>query len=436
MKLFDFLKKGKPVTESNDYNKIFNSTIRDLTPSTEHLKYLQAEASLRAHAQSKNDIVVQIIKEYQDRNRKDIDKWRQAITAAENIDDPRWFLLQDLYSDIIDAHLSSVKEIRKSATMNYRFYITDKDGKQLDEQTDFINDQWFFEFLNESFEATFRKYSVLQIFKIGDKPTLSSIPRRNICPQRGRVYLEVSGDKYINYREIPGVIEIDHMSDFGIMNDIIPNAIWKRNALQAYAEYSERFGFPLITAETNNNADIKKISKQLVDLGQAGTGVLPMGTTIKVHDIANAANPDKAFLAQAEYQDQQISKRFLGSTTMTDTSANRSQTEVHERTLDDKIAFSDKRNIVFTVQNQLFPALQSLGFRFDNTKMFFRFDETEDLSLSEHWKIVSDAAQHYELDMDVIAKTFNLPIIGKKQTPTFSDLQSVLKKTGVAANFQ
>ncbi|MEL3904456.1 MAG: DUF935 family protein [Treponemataceae bacterium] len=387
---------------------------------------------------AKNDILVQIIREYQDRNRKDIDKWRQAITSAENIDDPRWFLLQDLYSDIIDAHLSSVMEIRTAATMNHRFYITDKSGKQLDEQTDFFNDQWFYEFLNEVFEATFRKYSVLQFFKGVDKPSFSIIPRRNVCIQRGRVYLEVTGDKFIDYRAVPGVIEIKHTSDFGITNDIIPNAIWKRNALQAYAEYSERFGFPLITAETNNKAEVPKISKELVNLGQAGTGVLPTGTTIKVHDVANAANPEKAFLNQAEYQDEQMSKRFLGSTTMTDTSANRSQTEVHERTLDDKIAIADKRNIVFIVQNQLFPVLQSLGYHFDNTKMVFKFDETEDLSLSEHWKIVNDAANHYELDMDVIAETFNLPIIGKKQHPMIAgaDLQSVPKKAGIAANFR
>ena len=398
MKLFDFLKK-QPMAKVE-------------TP----------------HATSiKNDIIVQIIKEYQDRNRKDIDKWRQAITAAENVENPRWFLLQHLSRDIIDAHLSSVMEIRKSATMNHRFYVTDKSGKQLDEQTDFLNDQWFYEFLNEVFEATFKKYSLLQFFKGGDKPSFSIIPRRNICVQSGRVYLEVAGDKYINYREIPSVIEIDHSSDFGITNDIVPNAIWKRNALQAYAEYSERFGFPLITAETNNKAEVSKISKSLVNLGQSGTGVLPTGTTIKVHDVANAANPEKAFLNQSEYQDEQISKRFLGSTTMTDKSANRSQSEVHERTLDDKIAFSDKRNIIFIVQNQLFPVLQSFGFKFDNTKMLFKFDETEDLSLSEHWKIVSDAAQHYELDMNVIAEIFNLPIIGKKQTSAFG---------GLAANFQ
>ena len=427
MNILDFFKRNKPATAGIGYDSIFRQTIKDNTPSEKYLRYMDAEAALRAHQKSKDGIFVQIIKEYQDRNRKDIDKWRQAIASAENIDDPRWFLIQDLYSDMIDAHLASVMEIRKMATLNHRFYITDKDGKQLDEQTHFINDQWFYEFLNEFFEASFKKFSVMQFFRNGDTPVFSSIPRRNVCPQHGRVYLEVSGDKYIDYLDFQDVVAIVHNSPFGIMNDIIPNLIWKRNALQAYAEYSERFGFPLITAETNNKAEVPKISKSLVNLGQSGTGVLPTGTTIKVHDVANATNPDKAFLAQAEYQDNQVGKRFLGSTTITEENGNRAQTEVHERTLDDKLATSDKRNVSFIVQRQLMPALQYLGFPFDNRKMMFRFDETEDLSLTEHWKIVSGAMTHYELDQDVIAEIFNLPITGKKEVQSFG---------GLASNFQ
>ncbi|MEA4916555.1 phage portal protein family protein [Proteiniphilum sp.] len=430
MNIRDLFKKNKPAENRNNYDRIFMQTINDRTNPDEYLKYLNTEAALRYYAdKSKNDILVQIIKEYQDRNRKDIDKWRQAITAAENIDDPRWYLIQDLYGDMIDAHLASVTEIRKMATMNHRYYVTDLNGNQLDEQSKLFNDKWFYDFMDEYFEATSKKYSVLQFYRNVDIPAFSIIPKRNICPQTGRVYMEVSGDKYIEYHSLPDVVEILHSSPFGILNDIIPNLIWKRNALQAYAEYSERFGFPLITAETNNKSEVQKISKSLVNLGQSGTGVLPTGTTITVHDVANAANPDKAFLAQAEYQDRQVGKRYLGSTTITEENGNRAQTEIHERTLDDKLSTSDKRNLIFIVQRQLMPVLQRLGFPVDNTRMFFRFDETEDLSLSEHWKIVSSAMEHYELDQDVIAETFNLPIVGKKEVAPSS-------AGGIAANFQ
>lgn len=368
--------------------------------------------------QDTNDLVLKIAQEFQDRNRKDIDGWRQNLRAAENPEDPRWSGMQDMIDDLIlDAHLASVIDVRKSATLNHRGYVRDKTTKvQLDEQTDFLNKQWFFEFLDNALDSVFRKYTVAQFFRVNDLPSFSVIPRRNLCPQKGRMYLEVAGNEYINYLEVPNVIEIMHTSKFGLINDVIPNVIWKRNALQSYAEFTERFGKPLITATTGNRAEVDKIEKGLKNLGDSGTGVLPYGTTITIHDLANAGNPEKTYIENAKLQDNQVSKRMVGSTTMVDEGANRSQTEIHEKTLDDKIALSDRRNMMFCINDQLFPILKNLGFNFDNTKHEYVFDETEDQTLSEQWAIAKEAMElGYEMDIDELIKTYNLPIKGKKE---------------------
>ncbi len=362
-----------------------------------------------------NDITIKLLQEWTDRSRKDIKKWRDAITIAENPENPRWYLLQDLLSDLVlDAHLASMMDIRKAATMNHRFYITDKKGEIMEEQTAFLNKKWFFEFLDLALDANFYRYSVLQFFRDQDNPVFTMIPRRNCCPQFGRVYLEIGGDKFIEYRAETGVIEILHNSPFGILNDVVPNVIWKRNALQSYAEFSEKYGQPLITATTQNKSEVGRIEKMLRQLGEAAQAVLPTGTTVEIHDMAHAGDPDKCYLMQARFQDEQSSKRIIGSTTMADTGANRSQTEVHERTLNDKIAGSDKRSVSFVINDQLMPILQSLGFPFDNTKMNFQFDETEELNLTQHWKIVKEALVEYEIDEEWVSKTFNIPILKKK----------------------
>jgi phage gp29-like protein len=377
-----------------------------------------------------NDIILKIAQEYQDRSRKDIQKWRQAVTAAENPDNPRWHLMQDLIDDIItDAHLSSVTGIRKSSTLNHRFYVIDKNtSKQVDEQTSFLEKKWFYDFLDVSLDAIARKYSLLEFFRDGDNIRFNSIPRRNVCLQLKRVYTEVAGETYINYGVFPNVVEINHNSKFGLINDVAANIIWKRNLMQSNAEFSERFGIPLITATTSNKADVPRIDKALKNLGEAGTGVLPNGTEIKVHDLANAGNPEKVYLEPIAFHDKQVSKRFLGSTTIVDEGANSAQTQIHEATLDDKIALDDKRFIMFTVNDLLFPVLQTFGFPFDNTKMQFQFDETEDLTLAEQWKITAEALMHFDLDEEEIRKTFNLPIIEKKKhNPTTG---------GLSANFR
>lgn len=396
------------------YNKIFSPT---------------------ANTKTKNELIgelaVRIAQEFQDRSRKNIQTWRNGITAAENPEDPRWYLIQDLIDDLmLDAHLASVIDVRKAATLNNRFYVRDKKSKEtLDEQTEFLNKQWFYEFLEHALDSIPRKYTVFQFFRVMDTVMYSMIPRRNICPQTGRMYLEVSGDSFIEYRNQPNVVEIMHSSKFGLINDVIPNVIWKRNALQSYAEFTEKYSKPLITATTNNKSEVPRIQKSLDTLGDGMTGVLPHGTTITIHDLANAGNPEKTYIENAKFQDNQVSKRMIGSTTIVDEGANRSQTQVHIETLDDKIAQADKRNMIFCVNDQLFPVLHNLGFDFDPEKHEFVFDETENMTLGEQWKIVDEAMnQGYEMDIEELKKTYNLPITGKKE--------KINPLGGFGANFQ
>lgn len=120
---------------------------------------------------------------------------------------------------------------------------------------------------------------------------------------------------------------------------------------------------------------------------------------------------------------------MIGSTTIVDEGANRSQTQVHMETLDDKIAQSDKRNMIFCVNDQLFPVLQNLGFDFNTDKHEFVFDETENMTLSDQWTIVSEAMDHgFEMDIEELKKTYNLPITGKKEIAN--------PKNGLTGNFQ
>lgn len=365
-----------------------------------------------------DSIISSIIAEFQDRSRKDIQKWRKSMAAAEHPEEPRWALMQDLIDDmIIDGHVESVLLIRSSATLNHRFYIANiTTGEQLDEQNLLLNKQWFYQFLEACLNALVHKYNVIQLITEIDKIKVIPIPYRNVSIKEQRMYLEAFSDKYVNYMEVPNIIEINHSSKFGIINSVIPNIIWKRNAIQAWAEFSEKFGMPLITATTANRNDIKRIETMLRQLGEAAQAVMPHGTDIKIHDLANAGNPVNTYEKQIRLHDEQISKPIVGSATMTDMTGNRSQTEVHERTLDDKIATNDKRFISFVVNDQLFPVLQAMGLPFDNTKMKFMFDETEAMTLSAHWKMVNEASDKYVLEPEWVGKTFNLPITGVKNT--------------------
>ncbi|MDR1458597.1 MAG: DUF935 domain-containing protein [Bacteroidales bacterium] len=383
-----------------------------------------AVSSTKTVPVKQGEIIVKLIQEYKDRSRKDINKWRMALEAADATEDPRWGDMQDLIDELLlDAHLASVIDIRKAATLNHKFYVVNKtDYSQDDELSGVINHSWFYQFLEYTLDSLFRKVSLIELTYNGMDVHVEQIPFRNICHQFKRVYLEAYGEKFIDYSKNPFVIEVLHNSTFGLINDIIPNIIWKRNALQSYAEFTERFGMPLISATVSNVQDAKKAEESLKAMGESATAVFPQGAEIKVHSLANAGNPESTYIASALFHDQQISKRIVGSTTLTDEGANRAQTQVHADTLDDKISMSDKRMITFVVNDKLFPILQKFGLPFDNTKSAFMFDDTEELSLQEQWSIVRDALLHYDLDEDEIKRTFNLPVIGIKSSGEITDV--------------
>jgi hypothetical protein len=103
---------------------------------------------------------------------------------------------------------------------------------------------------------------------------------------------------------------------------------------------------------------------------------------------------------------------------------------VHERTLNEKIAESDRRMIEFTVNNKLIPLLANWGVSLKEGERFV-FDRSEELSLKEHWEVIAGAMQYYEMDEVILKKDFKLPIIGKKEQS-----QPTSSSGGISANFQ
>lgn len=96
--------------------------------------------------------------------------------------------------------------------------------------------------------------------------------------------------------------------------------------------------------------------------------------------------------------------------------SNRSQTEVHERSLDNKIAQADKRLIQFIVNDQLFPLLRMHGYKIDDNDHFEFKTAEQEMELPALWNITNGLITNgYEVQQEWISKTFNIPIEGKKK---------------------
>ncbi|MBQ3616722.1 MAG: DUF935 family protein [Bacteroidales bacterium] len=369
----------------------------------------------------KQSIFEHIIAGFKDQTRADIQKWRNALVLAQSPINPRSYPLQDLYDNLdSDGHYLAQKELRKTATSGYGFSIIDKkNGEVNQEKTDFFSGEWFFIFLDYALDSIFKGFTLIELTDPKNL-TFEVIPRRNVVGTLGIVQRDISDNKGINFnaKEYQNtLIKVGKPSDLGLMADLCGQLIWKRNAQQSWAEFTERFGMPLITATTSQTspADIRQLDTMLAELGESARAVLPDGTTINVTPFAGS-DAYKVYDSQIDRINAEISKPITGGTMVTDDGSSRSQSEVHERNLDDKLSESDRRMISFVVNGQLIPLLNRFKYPFNPETDKFQFNASFELSLTEHWNIVNQMiVQGYDVDEKWLAQTFNVPITGRRE---------------------
>ena len=366
-------------------------------------------------------ILAKIISEFKDRNRAEIKKWRQAIAAATDISSPRPYILQDLYDNLMsDGHLLSQIGLRKAATLCSSFSIIDKkSGEPVPEKTELLQGEWFYNLMDNALDSILRGYTLQELID-PSKMQFGMIPRRNVIPSKNMVLFEAGGDKGIDYSVgyEKTLIHCSKADDLGLMMHLCGLLIWKRNAMQSWAEFSEKFGMPLITATTNkvSKSDIANIEAMLRALGEAAQAVLPEGTTIDIKAFAGS-DSFNVYDKQIERINGELSKPLTGGTGSTDQKAFVGSAQVHERNLDDKIAVSDKRLLQFIVNDQLLPLMQLWGWNVNPETDKFVFDASFGLTVKEHWDVVAGVLNVFDVDEKWISKTFNVPITGVKNEP-------------------
>ena len=108
-------------------------------------------------------IILQLAQEFEDRSRKTIKVWREAINAAIDPEKPNFAALQDLYTELTqDGHFQGDMALRKAATKSTRFYIQSK-GVEDEEKTKLIKTKWFYQLMDRMLDSITYGYSVVVI---------------------------------------------------------------------------------------------------------------------------------------------------------------------------------------------------------------------------------------------------------------------------------
>lgn len=298
--------------------------------------------------------------------RKELSDWQQARAARHNADNPRTYLLQEVYLDIVlDGHLTAVTEQRTLRTAN-KDYIFAIGGKKDERLTELIKDkEWFETLIDEAHQSTFFGGSLLWVkdFVKGEIKEVSLIPRGLVVPERNALLYDYSSQKGIDYTSMPNILLYAQFYDqVGLLEKAAPYTILKRHSWGSWDEFEELFGIPIRIAKIASQSDTVKneVAGWLEEMGSAPYGVFPLGTEIDIKENSKG-DAFNVFYQKIKALDAELSKLVLHQTMTTENGSSKSQGEVHERTLEEVIYADEKKMLAF-LNNRLVPAMRGLGY--------------------------------------------------------------------------
>jgi SPP1 gp7 family putative phage head morphogenesis protein len=349
-----------------------------------------------------------------------IENWKNAINAARSSKNPRRHALIDLFDNIvIDGHLESVMDKRRTAITNKKVTWQSADGKPNKEIEDLIlSAPWFYDLRAHAIDAKSYGFSLMEFLlnSEGRIEEVELLPRKNTFPEF-KFWAFSSGcptpspENGVYFEQDPfyanTTLFVGGKKTYGKLMTVAQYVIYKRGGFGGWEQFAEIFGMPFRTGEYDpwDNDTRLKLIEGLENMGGAGYAVHPKGTAIKFHDN-NSPGKAEIFQLLVKECNSEVSKAYLGGTMTTDDGSSRSQSEVHQEGQND-IHLSDMIEMEYMLNWKLKPKLIALGYKgLENGK--FCYPETNKLALNELIKVVMEVAKLVEIDEDYIYNTFGV----------------------------
>jgi SPP1 gp7 family putative phage head morphogenesis protein len=360
------------------------------------------------------------------RIRQDVGRWRAALDQAENVYFPNRTDLLNIYADLVlDNHLSSVMETRLINVLSRPFKLQNEAGEEQPKATRLLKKPWFRKFCYLALEKIYYGHSLIE-FPLPEKGEFKDcdlIPRQYVSPELGIVRTMpgmITGTDFRNDAQFaPWLIEVGDATDLGLLNKVAPMALYKKNVMSAWADFTEVFGMPYRAVKTDAEGDdLDKIEDMIANMGQASWGVFP--EDVKIDFISAATANERLYDTFINRANSEMSKAVLGQTMTTDDGSSKAQGEVHERVAANYTR-ADSEFLLSLINEQLLPFLQSHGYQVQGLE--FAWDESEQLSKPELFKIVQGVmtASGYKLSRAWLESTFGIELEPEAKVATGAD---------------
>ena len=366
------------------------------------------------------------------RTRQDIGTWRAAVLQAESLQYPNRVELYRLYKDVMnDAHLTGLINTRKYAILQSEYKVIDKADKEIEDKSELIHQKWFYDFIDHAMDSLFYGFSLVQFGALQNDvfSTIDLVPRQYV-KQEFDIVVEtpsaITGENFLDGKYKGWVIGVGNKRDLGLLAKAAPYVLWKKGAMQAWAEYTEIFGTPIRIGKTDVRDEVTRSNMEgfLKNMGVSAYGVFDTNDLIELVE-SNRTDAFDVFDKMIERCNSELSKLILGQTGTTDEKAYAGSSNVHERVLK-MYAEQDEMYITNILNLQLIPLLNYHGLGFEGLRI--ESEEEDKFSYEEKAKIDLELLKYYDIDPKYIEETYGTPVIKKEVVESRGSVASVKNK--------
>lgn len=314
---------------------------------------------------------------------RDIGDWKRALQIAQRAEDPKFYLLQDLYDDISnDALLSSQVNNRHERSISTPFELAAADGTVNDDLTAQLRDiPFMIDLFKAILDSELYGCSVVELSADNGLPRMDVIKRQNIDPTFGRFYPDIHLNSFIEYRNTAEynrwILEFNS-GNIGLLNKSVPHILFKKFAQSCWSELCEIYGIPprFIKTDTTNPDMLDRAEMMMRDMGAAAAFVID---TEEEFQFANGTNTNGDVYANLiRLCNNETSMLISGAIIGQDTENGNYSKEQSSISILDRLVESDKRMIETYTNSIVLPAFVNIGLLPATGGYKFRFSTVDD----------------------------------------------------------
>ena len=372
---------------------------------------------------------------------EDLNSWKTALMLATDPDNPDKQNLKALYDNMkLDNHLGSVLETRIAKTQQSPFKLEHKTTKERNEDAETLfKTVWFQEFVKLVLESKFEGTKLIELFQTDEEGKLSEITeitQSHFNPKKGIILKEPGQPTGTDYKNGPlsnFYIQIGKdYKDLGTFALIAPIILAKKLGLGSWLDFIEKYGVPPLFVTTDREDDNRLLELfEMATNFKANNFMIGRGNEKFEIPSITSTNSQEAFDGLIKRADNEISKRFLGGTGLTDEKGFVGSVEIQFEFAQFRFT-SDKLLVSYVVNEKLIPLLVKLSPVYSFLKDYrFEWDDEDEMTVDKLLKIVEKLGIYFDFDPEQIEQITGLKILGVKSTTPTEPTTPASKKKAV-----